>query len=156
MLRDHALRCSSHIKGDDASEIFSDTAFQGFQGRGRGEVRKHFHDAKGNVPRMRQRLGGNASLVGLLRASMRVDSEGKPTEALDVSRGKPGERKSKPRTGRRGLYCLSVPTKHPVREASCQARILGVPRLEPHNAPTERRVLERLVGSWLPPPRADV
>ena len=31
MLRDHALRCSSHIKGDDASKVFSDTTFQGFR-----------------------------------------------------------------------------------------------------------------------------
>lgn len=44
--------------------------------------RKHFHDAKGDVPRMRQRLGGDASLAGLMRASMRVDSEGEPTEVL--------------------------------------------------------------------------
>jgi hypothetical protein len=44
--------------------------------------RKHFHDAKGDVSLMRQRLGGDASLAGLLRAIMRVDGEGQPTEAL--------------------------------------------------------------------------
>jgi hypothetical protein len=44
--------------------------------------RKHFRDAKGDVSLMRQRLGGDASLAGVLRAIMRVDGEGQPTEAL--------------------------------------------------------------------------
>jgi hypothetical protein len=44
--------------------------------------RKHFHDAKGDVPRMRHRLGDDVSLAGLMRDSMRVDSEGEPTEVL--------------------------------------------------------------------------
>ncbi len=32
---------------------------------------------------LRQRLGGDESLAGVLHTSMRVDSEGKPTEALE-------------------------------------------------------------------------
>jgi hypothetical protein len=44
--------------------------------------RKHFHDTRGDIAQMRQRLGGDASLAGVLRAIMRVDSEGKPTETL--------------------------------------------------------------------------
>jgi hypothetical protein len=36
------------------------------------------------------------------------------------------------------------------------SRIPGVPGVEPHNAPTECRELERRVGSGAPPPRVDV
>jgi len=44
--------------------------------------RKHFHNTNGDVALMRQRLGGDASLASLLRAIMRVDGEGNPTEAI--------------------------------------------------------------------------
>lgn len=44
--------------------------------------KKQFHETRGDVSLMRQRLGGDASLAGLLRAKMHVDSEGAPTAAL--------------------------------------------------------------------------
>ncbi|NBX17210.1 MAG: hypothetical protein EBR09_07585 [Proteobacteria bacterium] len=50
--------------------------------------RKHFHETGGDVKVMRQRLGGDASLAGLLRASMRVDSDGQALQALAVDKWK--------------------------------------------------------------------
>ena len=44
--------------------------------------RKHFLNTNGDVALMRQRLGGDASLAGLLRTIMKVDGEGTPTEAI--------------------------------------------------------------------------
>jgi hypothetical protein len=50
--------------------------------------RKHFHETGGDVKVMRQRLGGDASLAGLMRASMRVDSDGQAVQALAVGKWK--------------------------------------------------------------------
>jgi hypothetical protein len=50
--------------------------------------RKHFHETGGDVQAMRQRLGGDASLAGLMRASMRVDSDGQAVQALAADRWK--------------------------------------------------------------------
>ena len=50
--------------------------------------RRHFHETGGDVKLMRQRLGGDASLAALMRASMRVDSDGQAVQALAVDKWK--------------------------------------------------------------------
>jgi len=50
--------------------------------------RRPFHETGGDVKLMRQRRGGAASLAALMRASMRVDSNGQAVQELAVDKWK--------------------------------------------------------------------